>query len=83
MRPGRVGLTRRVGRHLPVSLLYDHPTLNGIARLLAGAARPPVAEPRPAAPPPTAPIADSEFDYLDTLTAAELADLIEREMDES
>lgn len=73
----RRALEVATGRQLPAALLYDYPTLDRMAAFLAGAG--PVTSRR--APPPPPPVADRDFDFLDTLSAAELADLIEREID--
>ena len=74
----RRALEGALGRSLPVSLLYDYPTLNRMAAWLAGSASPETAAPCRTAPSPTA---DPDFDFLDTLSAAELAELIEREVE--
>ena len=75
----RRALEVRTGRSLPAGLLYDHPTLDRIAALLAGVA--PAPAPR-RAPPVAAPVADDHsYGFLDGLSADELADLIDRELD--
>ncbi len=72
----RRALEVALARELPVSLLYDYPTLNRMAALFAGAVD---VAPSRRAPAPALP---GEFDFLDTLSPAELADLIEREVDQ-
>ncbi len=75
----RRALEARTGRSLPAGLLYDYPTLTRIAGLLSGVA--PMPAPRRAAT-ITEPAADEgDFDFLDELSAGELADLIDREVD--
>ena len=75
----RRALEARTGRSLPAGLLYDYPTLDRIAGLLCGDA--PMAVPRRAAPIAEPAADDSGFDFLDELSAEELADLIDREVD--
>jgi acyl transferase domain-containing protein len=74
----RRALEVALGRQLPASLLYDYPTLDRMAAFLAGAGP---ATPRRSPAPRPEPVADKDFDFLDTLSPAELADLIEREID--
>jgi acyl transferase domain-containing protein len=69
----RRALEGALGRSLPVGLLYDYPTLNRMAAWLAGSAEVPRPAPAPAAAP--------DLDFLDTLSMAELAELIEREVE--
>jgi acyl transferase domain-containing protein len=71
-------LERATGRTLPVGLLYDYPTLARIAGLLAGEARP-AATRRAFVAPPAEP--DRDFEFLDALSADDLAALIDREVD--
>lgn len=71
----RRALEARTGRRLPAGLLYDYPTLDRIAGLLSGAA------PRRAVPTAEPTADESDFDFLDGLSAEELADLIDREVD--
>ena len=75
----RRALQARSGRDLPSGLLYDYPTLDRIAGLLAGDA--PLPASRRAAPIAQAATDESDFDFLDELSAEELADLIDREVD--
>lgn len=75
----RRALEARTGRRLPAGLIYDYPTLDRIAGLLGGDAP---------APRRTVPVAepamdDSDFDFLDGLSAEALAELIDREVDRS
>lgn len=74
----RRALEVRTGRSLPAGLLYDYPTLDRIAGLLSGSA--PLATARRAVL-IAAPSADeSNFAFLDGLSAEELTHLIDREM---
>lgn len=75
----RGALEARTGRALPAGLLYDHPTLDRLADLLAGE-RGAAASPR-RAPPEPPPQTESEFDFLDGLSAEDIAELLEREVD--
>ncbi len=75
----RRALEARTGRSLPAGLLYDYPTLDRIAGLLSGSAPLPV--PRRVAPIAEPAADESDFDFLDGLSAEELADLVEREVD--
>jgi acyl transferase domain-containing protein len=75
----RRALEARTGRNLPIGLLYDYPTLDRIAGLFSDAA--PMSAPRRAAPIAEPATDESNFDFLDGLSAEELAALIEREMD--
>jgi acyl transferase domain-containing protein len=71
----RRALEGALGRSLPVSLLYDYPTLNRMAASFAAPSQAPRSAPAPTAAPA------SDFDFLDTLSATELAELIEREVE--
>lgn len=75
----RRALEARTGRSLPAGLLYDYPTLARIAGLLGGSAPQPA--PRRAAPIAEAAADETDFDFLDGLSAEELTDLIDREVD--
>lgn len=75
----RRALEARTGRSLPAGLLYDYPTLARIAGLLSGAA--PTSAPRRATPIAEPATDEGDFDFLDGLSADELADLIDREVD--
>ncbi|TDR42079.1 phosphopantetheine binding protein [Tahibacter aquaticus] len=72
-------LEARTGRSLPAGLLYDYPTPARIAGLLCGDA--PMPAPRRAATVAEPAAGESDFDFLDGLSAEELADLIDREVD--
>lgn len=74
----RRALEARTGRSLSAGLLYDFPTLDRIAGLLSGIA--PMPAPRRAAPIAAPPADESTFDFLDGLSAEELANLIDREL---
>lgn len=75
----RRALEARTGRSLPAGLLYDYPTLARIAGLLSGSA--PMPAPRRSMPIAEPTPDDSNFDFLDGLSAEELANLIDRELD--
>ncbi|MYM91945.1 hypothetical protein GTP91_32805, partial [Rugamonas sp. FT82W] len=75
----RRALEVRTGRSLPAGLLYDYPTLDRIAGLLSGIA--PMPAPRRPTPPAEPTADESHFDFLDGLSAEELANLIDRELD--
>jgi acyl transferase domain-containing protein len=77
----RRALEVTLGQQLPASLLYDYPTLDRMAAFLAGAGPTPRRAPAPRLEPVGHSVTDSDFDFLDTLSPAELADLIEREID--
>lgn len=75
----RARLERLAGTPLPVTLLYNYPSLRRIADFLGRRQ----AAPAPALPAlknPPAPTADDEFDFLDSLEASELAALIESDL---
>ena len=75
----RRALEVRTGRSLPAGLLYDYPTLDRIAGLLSGSAA--MATPRRTTSVAESPADESNFDFLDGLSAGELSDLIDRELD--
>ena len=74
----RTHLEQIAGRPLPVSLLYNYPSLRRIANFLE----------QQAAPAPSPPVhrdfhtlrAEGEFDFLEHMEAAELAALIDRDL---
>lgn len=75
----RRALQTRTARSLPAGLLYDYPTLERIAGHLCGDASLPA--PRPVTPIAEPAADDSDFDFLDGLSADDLAELIDREVD--
>jgi acyl transferase domain-containing protein len=75
----RRALEARTGRSLPAGLIYDYPTLDRIAALLSGGA--PMPAPRRSTPIAEPAADESHFEFLDGLSAEELSDLIDRELD--
>lgn len=67
-------LEQALGRPLPATLLYNYPSILRMAEMFAAPEGAPPSPPSPAEP-------DDAFEFLDTLSADELAALIENEVE--